>query len=149
MNTFKNYKEMKTKNIKIQKALTQKRLSHVEKMRKRYEYNQAYILKITQMSTDEYFNLVLETGLELLDRIYPSTDIRFAKYYKQLAYNQNSGFWNWFKSEFAIAENDYLMNINNPGPTTYFDFIKGLPQERMFEQQLARLIFKNHIHVEI
>jgi len=101
------------------------------------------------MSTDDYFNLILETGLELLERIYPSTDKRFSAYYKQLAYNPKSGFWNWFKSEFAIAENDYLMNINNPGPATYFDFIKGLPQERMFEQQLARLIFKNHIHVEI
>lgn len=140
---------MKTKNIQMQKTLVQKRMSHADKMRKRYESNQAFILKLTQMSTSEYFNLILETGLDLIERIYPSTDIRFAKYYKQLAYNPNSGFWNWFKAEFAIAENDYLMNISSPGPATYFEFIKGLPQEKMFEQQLARLIFKNHIHVEI
>lgn len=141
---------MKTKNIQMQNSLTQKRMSHAFKMKKKYESNQAFILKLTQMNTGEYFNLILETGLDLIERIYPSNDERFAKYYKQLAYNKKSGFWNWFKAEFAIAENDYLMNIKYPCRATYFEFISGLPNESMMENQIHRLIYKNEIlHVEI
>ena len=133
---------METKSINFQ--LTQKK-THVATMRERYESNQAFILQLTRMSRTDYYNTILETGLRFLERNYSSD----SKHYKQLAYNKNSGFWKWFTSEFAIAENDYINNIGYATANNYKEFVAMLTEDAMLETILYNLIINEKLHVTI
>lgn len=111
-----------------------KELPHVQKMKAKFEFNRATILKEVELREIDYEMQFFEAGCLFLEQIFGYGSANYNNYTKDSKYM----FWAWFSAEFKILENDFI-NVLIGGETTlkiehWSDFVKVIPHESQLEQ---------------
>lgn len=77
------------------------RISRIQKQRKAYASNQAFILRKGSIESQIYNEILFETGCKFLEEIYPLNTV-FEEHYKKVSRSKN--FWLWWRSEWKLWE---------------------------------------------
>lgn len=85
--------------------------SRIQHISQQFEQNQRYILTACGYDVLMYRELMLETGQEFLQLIYPQDQQQFAKYYQMHAYSK--AFWAWFEHEWKLWQNELIHYIRD------------------------------------
>ncbi len=87
------------------KASLRKPTTH-ERFRVSEQEAKKYICSKLGLSEYDYNLNQYETGLRFLDSYFPSSDEFYVKYYGK--HERSKTFWNWFKNEWHIMEQDLV-----------------------------------------
>jgi len=79
--------------------------THIQQFRNDTETNQEYIMRLFGWTMLEYNTHEFDLGMAFLQQLFPDGS-DFAQYMTMHSYNKL--YWNWFRTEFALAEKQLI-----------------------------------------
>ncbi len=116
-----------------------KKLTYIEKKKREYVSNQAYIQKVVNLTDLDYYNMEFETGCLFLEDLFPR-DTSWANYYELHAYHK--GFWAWWKAEWRKWESEFVDYLKS----SQVEVTKQLWQEEMQQMLLDGYVESSFHH---
>lgn len=77
--------------------------THVKKMRKQYEYNSWQVMWLTGMTTQQFFELMFETGVVWLEQ-FTNKDRALLE-----AFLQEEVIWDWWANEWFVRDDQQFL----------------------------------------
>ena len=116
-----------------------KKQTYIEKKKKEYASNQAYIQKVVNLTDQVYHETQFETGCLFLEDLFPRTT-SWGNYYELHAYNK--GFWAWWKAEWKKWEQEFIQYLKD----SQVEMTKQLWQQEMQQMLLDGYVESSFHH---